>query len=85
MCVCVWAKGGFLNFVVLNFSGKSSRHDRKWRKRGDGIRANMAQYGLSATYLDVCAADAALNADLWRRQPLFDAIVTDRKSRRVKI
>ena len=40
---------------------------------------SMKQYGLEARYVDVLTADAARPA--WtQRSPLFDAIVTDRKT-----
>ena len=69
------------HFVIfITTLGKSSRHDKKWRKRGDGIRANMTQYNLASNYIDVLVADASLH-QLWRQQTLFDTIITDRKLR----
>lgn len=57
-------------------TGRSSRHDDKWRAPDESVRANFAQYGMSSRFVDVLLADSA-NAGLLRDQPLFDAIVTD--------
>jgi len=59
--------------------GKSSRAGEKWRSRGDSVRNNLRQYELSEFFLDVLVADSS-RSTVWRQQPLFDAIVTDRQS-----
>lgn len=43
----------------------------------ENVRANLRQYGLEAHYVDMLVADAA--RCVWRRQDVFDAIVTDRE------
>ena len=37
----------------------------------------MRQYGLENHYLDVLVTDFSRN--VWRQNPMFDAIITDRK------
>jgi len=59
-------------------SGKSSRAGQTWRRRDESVYDNLRQYNLAEFYVDVLVADSSLTP-LWRQQPLFDAIVADRK------
>ena len=43
----------------------------------ENIRTNMKLYGLESYYLDVLVTDFSRN--VLREQPMFDAIITDRK------
>ena len=45
----------------------------------ENVRANLRQYGLEDKYVDMLVADAAVC--VWKQGELFDAIVTDRKTR----
>ncbi|XP_075718453.1 tRNA (guanine(10)-N(2))-methyltransferase TRMT11 isoform X4 [Rhinoderma darwinii] len=56
-------------------TGKATRMNQKWRGPDENIRANLRQYGLEKHYLDVLVSDAS--KPIWRRGPLFDAIITD--------
>lgn len=64
-----------LFFVLV---GRSSRKNQKWRGPDENIRANLRQYGTERMYVDVMVSDAS--KPLWRNAPLFDAIITDRRS-----
>lgn len=65
----------FLNQLCL--SGRSSRKNQKWRGPDENIRANLRQYGTENLYLDVMVSDASKS--VWRKTPVFDAIITDRR------
>ncbi|XP_064382408.1 tRNA (guanine(10)-N2)-methyltransferase homolog [Halichondria panicea] len=68
--------GADIDKILLHGRGYSSRAGaRKFRARGESVRANLRQYGLEALYLDMLIADAA--QCVWREGELFDAIVTD--------
>ena len=60
------------------YSGRASRAGQKWRGPDENILSNLRQYGLDNLYVDALVADASLSS-LWRSQPMFDAIITDRK------
>ena len=58
-------------------TGRSSRVGQKWRRPDENIYENLRQYDLGHLFLDCLVADASQHS-LWRHQPLFDAIITDR-------
>ena len=58
-------------------TGRSSRVGQKWRRPDENIYENLRQYDLDHRFLDCLVADASQHS-LWRHQPLFDAIITDR-------
>lgn len=57
--------------------GRSSRKNQKWRGPDENIRANLRQYDKEKMYVDVMVSDASKS--VWRKNPLFDAIITDRR------
>ncbi|XP_072175830.1 tRNA (guanine(10)-N(2))-methyltransferase homolog [Diadema setosum] len=82
LLVAVAHFGGFvagcdINYNVIHGKGKASRaqSESKYRGRDENIRANLKQYGLDHKYIDVLISDFSRN--IWREQPLFDAIITD--------
>lgn len=64
-------------FLINCLSGRSSRKNQKWRGPDENIRANLRQYGTENLYLDVMVSDASKS--VWRKTPVFDAIITDRR------
>ena len=44
--------------------------------KDENVLSNLQQYGLEDRYVDMLVADAA--RCVWRREELFDAIITDR-------
>lgn len=67
--------GTDIDFNIIHGKGRSSRKNQKWRGPDENIRANLRQYGRENMYLDVMVSDASKL--VWRRTPLFDAIITD--------
>ncbi|XP_030830415.1 tRNA (guanine(10)-N2)-methyltransferase homolog [Strongylocentrotus purpuratus] len=76
-----YVAGCDINYNIIHGRGKSSRAQpktetkTKYRGRDENISANLEQYGLGHRYLDVLISD--FSQDIWREQPLFDAIITD--------
>lgn len=67
--------GADIDWMLLHGKSKPTRHSDKKRKEGEGVRANLRQYGLENQYLDVIVSDIS-------RQPLredlqIDTILTD--------
>ncbi|KAG9493538.1 hypothetical protein GDO78_001439 [Eleutherodactylus coqui] len=67
--------GTEIDYNTVHGRGKATRMNQKWRGPDENIRANLRQYGLEKYYLDVLVSDAS--KPIWRRGPLFDAIITD--------
>ncbi|XP_022101515.1 tRNA (guanine(10)-N2)-methyltransferase homolog isoform X3 [Acanthaster planci] len=68
--------GGDININIIHGRGKTSRKGvGQYRGKDENIRANLRQYGLEHLYLDVLVSD--FSCQVWRVQPLFDAIITD--------
>ncbi|XP_072029673.1 tRNA (guanine(10)-N(2))-methyltransferase homolog [Amphiura filiformis] len=69
--------GSDINANVIHGKGKTSRNNTPNKFRGDdeNIRTNMRMYGLESRYIDVLITDFSKN--VWREQPMFDAIITD--------
>ncbi|XP_033126865.1 tRNA (guanine(10)-N2)-methyltransferase homolog [Anneissia japonica] len=70
-----YVMGADINYETIHGCGKSSRKNQLYRGKDENIRANLRQYGLEHLYIDVLLADFSCN--VWREQPMFDAIVTD--------
>ncbi|XDV40658.1 hypothetical protein PO909_009699 [Leuciscus waleckii] len=68
--------GTDIDYNTIHGIGKASRKDQKWRGPDENIRANLRQYGNESLYVDVMVSDAS--KAVWRKNPLFDCIVTDR-------
>ena len=67
------------HYIVHGFRPEIDRFDIACLAgRDENVRANLRQYSLEHRYLDMLVADAAVC--VWRRQEIFDAIVTDRKT-----
>jgi hypothetical protein len=65
-------------YTPILCTGRSSRHDKKFRKPDeDNIRNLLGQYDLQHHFVDCLVADASQHR-LWRRDVVFDAIITDR-------
>ncbi|XP_033836816.1 tRNA (guanine(10)-N2)-methyltransferase homolog [Periophthalmus magnuspinnatus] len=67
--------GTDIDYNIIHGRGRSSRKKQKWRGPDENIRANLRQYGTEMLYLDVMVSDAS--KPVWRKAPLFDAIITD--------
>uniref|UniRef100_A0A8C5MH21 tRNA (guanine(10)-N(2))-methyltransferase TRMT11 n=1 Tax=Leptobrachium leishanense TaxID=445787 RepID=A0A8C5MH21_9ANUR len=67
--------GTEIDYNTVHGLGKASRMNQKWRGPDENIRANLRQYGLEKYYVDVLLSDASKS--IWRKRPLFDAIITD--------
>ncbi|KAL2084609.1 hypothetical protein ACEWY4_020127 [Coilia grayii] len=67
--------GTDIDYNTIHGAGKSSRTNQKWRGPDENIRANLRQYGTERQYVDVLISDASKS--IWRREALFDAIITD--------
>ncbi|CAH2249702.1 tRNA (guanine(10)-N2)-methyltransferase homolog [Pelobates cultripes] len=67
--------GSEIDYNTAHGLGKASRMNQKWRGPDENIRANLRQYGLEKYYVDVLLSDAS--KPIWRKGPLFDAIITD--------
>lgn len=63
----------------VQLAARPSRHNQTQRQKSESVQANLRQYGLESQYLDVLVADAS-RPEIWRQQPLFDAIITDRET-----
>nr|XP_054750929.1 tRNA (guanine(10)-N2)-methyltransferase homolog [Lytechinus pictus] len=72
-----YVAGCDISYNIIHGRGKSSRAQSKTKYRGrdENISANLEQYGLGHRYVDVLISDFSKN--IWREQPLFDAIITD--------
>ncbi|XP_071957477.1 tRNA (guanine(10)-N(2))-methyltransferase homolog isoform X2 [Antedon mediterranea] len=70
-----YVMGADINYETIHGCGKSSRTNQIYRGKDENIRANLRQYGLEHSYIDVLMADFSCN--VWREQPMFDAIITD--------
>ncbi|XP_018419306.1 PREDICTED: tRNA (guanine(10)-N2)-methyltransferase homolog [Nanorana parkeri] len=67
--------GTEIDYNTAHGRGKATRMNQKWRGPDENIRANLRQYGLEKYYVDVLISDAS--KPIWRKGPLFDAIITD--------
>ncbi|XP_061806423.1 tRNA (guanine(10)-N2)-methyltransferase homolog isoform X2 [Nerophis lumbriciformis] len=67
--------GSDIDYNTIHGKGRSSRKNQKWRGPDENIRANLRQYGTEKTFVDVMVSDASKL--VWRKTPLFDAIITD--------
>ncbi|XP_034031234.1 tRNA (guanine(10)-N2)-methyltransferase homolog [Thalassophryne amazonica] len=67
--------GTDIDYNTIHGKGRSSRKNQKWRGPDENIRANLRQYGTEKSYVDVMVSDAS--KPVWRKAPLFDAIITD--------
>ncbi|XP_038051351.1 tRNA (guanine(10)-N2)-methyltransferase homolog [Patiria miniata] len=71
-----YVMGGDININIIHGRGKTSRKGAaQYRGKDENIRANLRQYGLEHLYLDVLVSD--FSCQVWREQPVFDAIITD--------
>uniref|UniRef100_A0A3P8VNX0 tRNA (guanine(10)-N(2))-methyltransferase TRMT11 n=1 Tax=Cynoglossus semilaevis TaxID=244447 RepID=A0A3P8VNX0_CYNSE len=64
-----------IDYNIIHGKGRSSRKNQKWRGPDENIRANLRQYDKEKMYVDVMVSDASKS--VWRKNPLFDAIITD--------
>ncbi|KAA0703558.1 tRNA (guanine(10)-N2)-methyltransferase -like protein [Triplophysa tibetana] len=70
-----YVSGTDIDYNTIHGIGKASRKNQKWRGPDENIRANLRQYGTESLYVDVLVSDASQT--IWRKNALFDAIVTD--------
>ncbi|PVD32521.1 hypothetical protein C0Q70_07961 [Pomacea canaliculata] len=71
-----YVMGTEIDYLLLHAKARPSRHNQTQRQKSESVQANLRQYGLESQYLDVLVADAS-RPEIWRQQPLFDAIITD--------
>ncbi|XP_014348366.1 tRNA (guanine(10)-N2)-methyltransferase homolog isoform X2 [Latimeria chalumnae] len=67
--------GTDIDYNTVHGLGKASRKNQKWRGPDENIRANLRQYNLENSYIDVLVSDASKT--IWKKRSLFDAIITD--------
>ena len=67
-----------IDYLLLHAKARPSRHNQSEREADESIHSNLCQYNLGNRYLDILVGDSSKHR-MWRSQPLFDAIITDRK------
>jgi tRNA (guanine10-N2)-methyltransferase len=73
-----YVMGTDIDYLLLHAKARPSRHNQSERAADESIHGNLCQYNKGHQYLDVLVADSSKHK-MWRCQPMFDAIITDRE------